>query len=83
MQNGTTYVIEGDPMSVNLYPEGNGSGQWYLGVEAGNAIIGPDADEDMVCDDMEATELLLAKEAIFCPPELERTLLEATIGLLP
>jgi hypothetical protein len=83
LQNGTRYVIMGDPMTVNLYKAANGNGHWYIDVQAQNATIGPDNDADWIVDDTEATELLLTKEAIFCPPELERALLEATVGLLP
>jgi hypothetical protein len=83
LQNGTRYVIEGDPMTVNLYQDGNGNGHWYLDLQSQNTTIGPDADGDWIVDDTEATELLLTKEAIFCPPDLERALLEATVGLLP
>jgi hypothetical protein len=82
LQNGTRYVIMGDPMTVNLH-QTQGNGHWYIDVQAQNATIGPDSDGDWIVDDTEATELLLTKEAIFCPPELERALLEATVGLLP
>ena len=82
LSNANTYVITGSPMTVNLYnaaSDGTATGQWWIGIDAANATITCDIDGQGSSQFQEA-ELIMTKEAIFCPPEFEGDLWQAAVG---
>jgi hypothetical protein len=84
--NADTYTITGDPMIVNLYndhyqSDGKAMGQWWIGINAKNATVThtPDGQERSKGNE---SDLIMMKEAIFCPPEFEGELWLAVFDTL-
>lgn len=83
VENGNSYDIASDSMTVNLYndnvnPSGKAVGKWWIAITAGDATItvlneeGGGAEER----DDEDDELITTEEGVFCPPENEGKILD-------
>lgn len=84
--NADTYSITGEPMTVNLYndhyqSDGKAMGHWRIGINARQATIThiPDGHESSKGNE---SDLIMIKEAIFCPPEFEGELWQAVSEIL-
>lgn len=80
MLNANTYDITSDSMTVNLYNDlvnscGKAMGRWWIGVTAGDAVI--------ICTPAgDGADLIMTKEAIFCPPEFDGEVMKVLDAVL-
>jgi len=86
LRNADTYSIASDQMSVNLYndqyqSDGKAMGHWWIGIIAKDATIThtPDGRE---ASKGNPDDLIMVKEAIFCPPAFEGELWQTVSELL-
>jgi hypothetical protein len=78
--NANCYTIASDSMDVELYndyieEDGRPQGHWWIAINATGATI------KMEDDSAPQSELILTKEAIFCPPEYQGELMRS-LGLV-
>ncbi|OGV57453.1 MAG: hypothetical protein A2283_00075 [Lentisphaerae bacterium RIFOXYA12_FULL_48_11] len=86
ISNADTYSISSDQMTVNLYndhyqSDGKAMGHWLIGIDAKNASIThtPDGQPNSKGN---PDDLIVIKEAIFCPPAFEGDLWQSVSDLL-
>ena len=84
--NADTYTISSDQMLVNLYndhyqSDGKAMGHWKIGINAMNATITHTPDGKDVSKG-NPDDLIMIKEAIFCPPSFEGELWQSVSDLL-
>lgn len=83
LENANSYFISGNPMTVNLYNDNGGGvmGQWWMALDVTNATITSTIDGQGDSRTQDA-QLIMTKEAIFCPPEFEGALWQAVVDTL-